>query len=1163
MAKRGPIRKNSIAKKRNLKRENASHNIADQSGTAHQKAKSSGLGTVLRNIVEQIDDADRSNSDTLQDMYGRLEVLYEQTKLIKKSDQGTNAKALERIETQISDLSDHIEIISQGHPIEKKRHLLEQRIEELAEQIYHDEDAENEDAETEHSETQSYESPDHISQDIIKHYEAHQKEQLDPEADITFAVTEEIDANIDLDSVAPKKYSKKHKKALSSQNKAGVKSAPIQKSVSTDTKDETATKLVSDVKRKNQSQNKTSLVITPQAMPSEIGPERLATLAQHFTPVVEKKPPIQPSPKKRKTLAQPTQAREFVKNHSDRAQHKSYTNSLEERFALIAAKLENTLDQRAYDLEERIEISNKFDYVSEKLEELLVLKSDIRPYAAIEGKLDRLTAYIKNVEYNANRIDRIELQLEKFIEVIEQTNHPYGLTKEDLTKTTEKLLQQSAHDITDNVVKKISKALTQNPNPQKASHQDIDDLSSSVQDLKSRQEQVHEQQSDEIKELHNNLHKISLQLDELISTTNSPDHSDNLGVIKKKLNLDETPHEDDYEAHEATPEQEASQQNFFSEELSSHIKAIDDEQPDLNEELDADISDHSHSSSISNSTIRDADPIETSLENASESSPEEKNIFEPDDITYAVENDIEFDYISKQEDLTSAAQHASIKASKQQKDSIRELLNLNNEGDKIESQTQAKIVKKHATQKIEYIPKALFLIFSITGIALGIFILINELAQQKVITASNTHIPLDAKNQKITGSLSEQSRTSKIVATNTPQNERTLETDYSEIAPSREEENHDSLRRLEQNVPQTTQSRQMLPPSSALNSPQQETSSISAPPYDIANGPQQDIEPEIQRSNSQKQRNDKGIPIPKVVTHNADLPPAKIGPFSLRSAAANGDAKAQYKVGMRFIDGKSIERDYESALRWLKLSALQGYPQAQFHLAALYEHGKGVAKNWNQAKTWYQRAANNGNIKAMHNLGAIHTSQFGKKPDYESASLWFMKAANHGVSDSQFNLGILFQNGLGVEKDLVEALKWFMVAGHNGDSQAAKRNQSLRKIMTKQDIELSEKRFKAWLQRPLNRKANGTIQRILPPPSTQLKQAARGNTVSSTTHTKNTLVLEAQILLRQLGYDVGSADGTAGPKTRSAIKKFQKSIGTNVTGDVTSELISKLTEKLS
>ncbi|WP_366657361.1 peptidoglycan-binding domain-containing protein [Fodinicurvata sp. EGI_FJ10296] len=53
-------------------------------------------------------------------------------------------------------------------------------------------------------------------------------------------------------------------------------------------------------------------------------------------------------------------------------------------------------------------------------------------------------------------------------------------------------------------------------------------------------------------------------------------------------------------------------------------------------------------------------------------------------------------------------------------------------------------------------------------------------------------------------------------------------------------------------------------------------------------------------------------------------------------------------------------------------------------------------------------------------------------------------------------------------------------------------------------------------------------------------------------------VREAQTLLNRLGYNAGPADGLMGPRTRSAVRSFQRAHDLSVTGEVNQDLISAL-----
>ena len=162
-------------------------------------------------------------------------------------------------------------------------------------------------------------------------------------------------------------------------------------------------------------------------------------------------------------------------------------------------------------------------------------------------------------------------------------------------------------------------------------------------------------------------------------------------------------------------------------------------------------------------------------------------------------------------------------------------------------------------------------------------------------------------------------------------------------------------------------------------------------------------------------------------------------PEGLKSLASAGDAAAEYEVGLRLAEGRSVARDPKAATDWLQKAAAQGLAPAQYRLGSAYEKGIGVARDPGMAMTLYGRAAEAGNIRAMHNLAVMAAEGAVGKPDYAKAATWFGKAAEFGVRDSQFNLAILYARGLGIEQSLGKSYLWFAVAAAQGDQDAGKK----------------------------------------------------------------------------------------------------------------------------
>jgi uncharacterized protein len=59
----------------------------------------------------------------------------------------------------------------------------------------------------------------------------------------------------------------------------------------------------------------------------------------------------------------------------------------------------------------------------------------------------------------------------------------------------------------------------------------------------------------------------------------------------------------------------------------------------------------------------------------------------------------------------------------------------------------------------------------------------------------------------------------------------------------------------------------------------------------------------------------------------------------LRQAAAQGDAQAQYRLGLLYADGKGMPQDYTAAMHWWRQAAEHGYPDAQYTVGLMYLEG--------------------------------------------------------------------------------------------------------------------------------------------------------------------------------------------------------------------------------
>lgn len=277
------------------------------------------------------------------------------------------------------------------------------------------------------------------------------------------------------------------------------------------------------------------------------------------------------------------------------------------------------------------------------------------------------------------------------------------------------------------------------------------------------------------------------------------------------------------------------------------------------------------------------------------------------------------------------------------------------------------------------------------------------------------------------------------------------------------------------------------------------------------------------------------------------LPAESVGPMALREAAAAGNAQAQFEVAAILGEGRVLEKDPVESARWYERSAAQGFVPAQYRLGNLFEMGVGVEKDLEQARLWYQRSAEAGNRMAMHNLAALYAGGELGEQRFEQAAEWFARAAERGMTDSQFNLGMLHARGLGVEQDFEQSYKWFSLAATNGDADAAKARDDIAKSLSAEAVSRLNDEVSAFKLQPIDLAANYA------PIGTWSTSFDAGEPIGSTD-----VIAKVQQALTKLGFDVGSADGVAGPKTRDAIKAFEKATGMSELGQINPRLLAVL-----
>ena len=144
--------------------------------------------------------------------------------------------------------------------------------------------------------------------------------------------------------------------------------------------------------------------------------------------------------------------------------------------------------------------------------------------------------------------------------------------------------------------------------------------------------------------------------------------------------------------------------------------------------------------------------------------------------------------------------------------------------------------------------------------------------------------------------------------------------------------------------------------------------------------------------------------------------------------------------------------DFATALENFQPLAEQGDAFAQYNVGLMYEIGRGVLQDYAEAVRWYRLSAEQGNARGQANLGGMYDTGQGVLQDDAEAVRWYHRAAEQGDARGQANLGAMYAVGQGVLQDIVLAHMWFNIASVNGSDKAPQRRALAVEKMTREQI---------------------------------------------------------------------------------------------------------------
>jgi uncharacterized protein len=125
-----------------------------------------------------------------------------------------------------------------------------------------------------------------------------------------------------------------------------------------------------------------------------------------------------------------------------------------------------------------------------------------------------------------------------------------------------------------------------------------------------------------------------------------------------------------------------------------------------------------------------------------------------------------------------------------------------------------------------------------------------------------------------------------------------------------------------------------------------------------------------------------------------------------QALAAEGDAAAQFYLGVHYSCGGEPTQDLVQALRWYRLAADQNHALAQFNLGMMLAQGQGTQQDAAAGRAWIERAAAGGDAGAQFHCGNHCHRELLRERESDQPELrieaykWFQLAAAQGYGDS-------------------------------------------------------------------------------------------------------------------------------------------------------------------
>lgn len=154
----------------------------------------------------------------------------------------------------------------------------------------------------------------------------------------------------------------------------------------------------------------------------------------------------------------------------------------------------------------------------------------------------------------------------------------------------------------------------------------------------------------------------------------------------------------------------------------------------------------------------------------------------------------------------------------------------------------------------------------------------------------------------------------------------------------------------------------------------------------------------------------------------------------LHKVSDMGNTQATYWLGLMYLAGSGVERNYTKAAKLIRLAAKAGIPDAKHTLAMdCYYKGRGVVQDWSAAETLLKEAILSGLIVAKVDLAVLYLQPEWGTKDHSRAVRLLEDAAYANVRFAYSRLGWCYELGIGVKRQTDIAFHLYKKGAKAGD----------------------------------------------------------------------------------------------------------------------------------